>query len=220
MFNLNDIDSDLIITATIETLRMTFFASLFAYLIAIPLGIALVVTKKGGIYQNRPLNLILGFIVNITRSVPFLLLAIFVIPFTRSLVGTALGSTAMIVPLTIAAIPFVARLIENALMELDKGLIEAAKSMGATRFQIIWKLYLPESLPAIILTTGVATVSVLAFSAMAGILGGGGLGQVAIDFGHARFNQSVMLFCIILLVAITQIIQAAVFVIHRFVNKK
>ena len=189
---MSDIDWSLIWSATQDTLYITFIASLFAYATAIPLGIILVVTRKGGIYQCRPANIVLGTAVNVTRSIPFLLLMIFVIPLTRFLVGTAIGSTAVIVPLTLAAVPFIARLIENALLELDNGLIEAAKSMGASRFKIIYKIYLPECLPSIILTAGVALVSILSFSAMAGFLGGGGLGQVAFDFGYARFDNALL----------------------------
>ncbi|MCL2570611.1 MAG: ABC transporter permease [Firmicutes bacterium] len=214
------IDGDMIWLAIRETLRMTLLSALFAYLIAIPLGILLVVTKKGGIYQNRPINIILSSVINIMRSVPFILLAIFVIPLTRQIIGTALGSTAMIVPLTIAATPFIARLIENALLELDKGLIEAAKSMGASRLKIIYKLYLPECLPSIVLTMGISTITILGFTAMAGVLGGGGLGQVAFDFGYARFENAVLVACIIILVLITQIIQGLVFITYRLLNKK
>jgi len=214
------IDSILIWTAIGETLRMTLLSALFAYLVGIPIGITLVATKKNAIYQCRFVNIILGISVNILRSIPFILLAIFVIPITRQIVGTALGSTAMIVPLTIAAIPFIARLVENALAELDNGLIEAAKSMGATRLQIIYKVYLPECLPAIILTMGVSTITILGFTAMAGVLGGGGLGQVAFDFGYARFENAVLVACIAILIIITQVIQGIVFLLNKIIDKK
>ncbi|MCL2846544.1 MAG: ABC transporter permease [Firmicutes bacterium] len=217
---MDNVDTSQIIAATLDTLRVTLIASAFAYLIAIPLGIALVVTRRGGIYQNRFINILLGTYVNITRSIPFLLLAIFVIPVTRFFIGTALGSTAMIVPLVIAAVPFIARLVENALLQLDKGLIEAAKSMGASRLKIIYKLYLPECLPAIILTAGVSVVSILSFFAMAGILGGGGLGQLAIDFGWARFNNAVLFLCIAILVILTQLIQGTVFLLNKLLDRR
>ncbi|MCL2556748.1 MAG: ABC transporter permease [Firmicutes bacterium] len=203
-----------------QTLQMTFISALAAYCLAIPLGIILVTTKKGGIFQNRPVNIILGSIINIMRSIPFLLLAMYLIPFTRLLVGTALGPRGMIVPLTIAAVPFIARLIENALLELDKGLIEAAKSMGAGRFKIILKVYLPECAPSIILTAGVSVITILGFSAMAGIVAGGGLGQWALDHGHGANNTTVILTAIILLILIAQAVQGLVFLAHRVLNKK
>jgi len=214
------VEGSLIWTAIRETLRMSLISTLLAYALAIPIGIALVVTKKDGIFQNKTANLILGTAVNLLRSVPFLLLAIFVIPFTRALIGTAIGSTAMIVPLVIAATPFISRLVENALSELDKSLIETAKSMGASRMKIIYKIYIPECLPAIILTVGVASITIQGFTAMAGILGGGGLGQVAFDYGFARSDSAVTFACIAILVVITQIMQGTAFLTHRMLNKK
>jgi len=220
MFNWQYIDTQSVFRFFMQTIEMTLFSALIAYALAIPLGIILVVTKKGAILQNRPLNIILGAVINIFRSIPFLLLAIFLIPFTRQLVGTSLGVRGMIVPLAIAATPFIARLVENALLEMDKGLIEAAKSMGANRFKIVCKVYLPECVPSIILTAGVSVITILGFTAMAGIVGGGGLGQWALDHGHGRSNNAVVLVAIILLVVIAQVVQGLVFLVHRILNKK
>ena len=225
MFNISLEHLRAIDTATIwrlfgQTLAMTFFSALIAYAVAIPLGIILATTKKDGIFQHRPINILLGILINLLRSIPFILLAIFLIPFTRSVIGTAMGPRGMIVPLSIAAIPFVARLIENALLELDSGLIEAAKSMGAGRFRIILKVYLPECLPAIILTAGVSVITILGFTAMAGAVSGGGLGQWALDHRMEAFGQTIVFIAIVLLVLTAQAIQGMVFFAHRLSNKK
>lgn len=209
-----------VIDAIIQTLIMTGISSALAIVIAVPLGVLLVVTKKDGIMQCRPVNIVLGVIINIFRSVPFALLLIVAIPLSRKIVGTGIGTAGMIVPLTIAAAPFVARLIESALSDVDKGLIEASKAMGASKFQIIVKVYLRESVPALILAGAIAIVAILGFTAMASLIGGGGLGQLAVDYGQRKYKYSVIILCIAILVAITQIVQLAASFLNKKTNKK
>ena len=190
-----------------ETLYMTIVSTFFAYLIGLLIGIVLVTSAKDGIRPCLWLYKILDVIVNLTRSVPFLILLIAVIPFTRWVVGTSIGSTATIVPLVLAAAPFVARLVESSIKEVDSGIIEAAQSMGASSMQIIWKVMLPEARPSLIVGSAIATTTILSYSAMAGIVGGGGLGDIAIRFGYYRYQYDIMLVTVILLVIIVQILQ-------------
>ncbi|MDF5555155.1 ABC transporter permease, partial [Vibrio parahaemolyticus] len=174
----------------------------------IPLGVILHITKKGGLLENTKLNSGLGAIVNIGRSVPFLVLMVAIIPVTKMLVGTFIGTTAAIVPLTIGAIPFVARLIEGALLEVPTGLVEAAQSMGATPTQIITKVLLPEAMPTIVNSVTITLVTLVSYSAMAGTVGGGGLGDVAIRYGFHRYDVTIMAVTVVMLIVLVQIIQS------------
>jgi D-methionine transport system permease protein len=194
-----------------ETLYMTFFSSLVAYVIGLPIGILLVVTDKEGIAPLVPLNKVLGIIVNLVRSVPFVILLITVMPFTRLLIGTTIGSTAVVVPLIIASAPYIARLVESSLKEVDKGVIEAAQSMGATPLQIIYKVLIPEAMPSLIVGGAIAVTTILSYSAMSGFVGGGGLGDIAIRYGYYRYETEIMLVTVVILVIIVQIIQEAGF---------
>lgn len=193
--------------ATGETLYMVFASGAVATLLGIPLGVALFITRKGQIKENIFWNNILGTIINIGRSVPFVILLVAIIPFTMLLIGTFIGTTAAIVPLSIAAIPFVARLIENSLMEIPAGLTEAAKAMGATNFQIITKFLLPEAMGSIVNVITITLVTLVNYSAMAGTVGGGGLGYVGIQYGYQTYMPAVLLATVIILVVMVQIIQ-------------
>lgn len=193
--------------ATLETLYMTFVATLFSYLLGVPLGVALSITKKGGIASSPTFNSIAGWIVNVLRSVPFIILMVFVIPFTRLVTGTSIGPNAGNVPLIIAATPFVARIVEQSIEEVDRGLIEAAKCMGATNFQIITKVMLKESRPSLIRGLSISAITILSYSAITGTVGAGGLGDMAIRFGYQQYIDSVMYSTVILLIVIVVLIQ-------------
>jgi len=195
--------------ATLETLYMVACSTALGTLFGIPVGVLLVVTAPGHILPNAFVHRITGVIVNIGRSVPFIILMIAIIPFTRMIAGTSIGTTAAIVPLTVSAIPYVARLVESALSEVDMGVIEAAESMGATPLQIIWKVLLPESLPSLVLGITITTVSLVSYSAMAGAIGGGGLGDLAIRYGYQRFRSDIMLQTVVVLVVLVQLVQMA-----------
>jgi D-methionine transport system permease protein len=192
-----------------ETLYMVFVSSAISYLLGIPLGIILVVTDIKGIHPVPVLNAVLGIIINLLRSVPFLILLVAVLPFTRMVVGTTLGARAVIVPLVIAAAPYVARMVESSLKEVDAGVIEAAKSMGADTLQIVWKVLLPESRPSLLIGAAISITTILGYSAMAGFVGGGGLGTIAINYGYYRYQTDMMLITVAILVIIVQIIQEA-----------
>lgn len=201
-------NNDLILAATGQTLYMVVVSGLIGFLVGIPLGVILHITKKGGLAENTSFNQILGAIVNIGRSVPFLVLMVAIIPVTKLLVGTFIGTTAAIVPLTIGAVPFVARLIEGALLEVPTGLVEAAQAMGARPLQIITKVLLPEALPTILNSVTITLVTLVSYSAMAGTVGGGGLGDVAIRYGFYRYDITVMTVTIVILIVLVQIIQS------------
>lgn len=190
-----------------ETLYMTLASTLCAYVIGLPLGILLVTSAKDGIRPNAVLFKVLDIVVNLTRSVPFLILLVAVIPFTRMVTGTSIGSTATIVPLTLSAAPFIARLVESSLKEVDVGVIEAAQSMGASKFQIVWKVLLPEAKPSLLVGCAIAVTTILGYSAMAGFVGGGGLGTIAINYGYYRYQNDLMLVTVVLLVLIVQVFQ-------------
>ena len=198
----------LLITGTLDTLQMTVISTIMAMIIGIPLGVVLVVTSKGHILENAALNKILGAIVNATRSIPFIILMVAIIPFTRLIVGSSIGTVAAIVPLTIAAAPLIARLVETSLREVDKGLIEAAQSMGATNTQIICKVLLPEAMPGILAGLTIAFVALVGSSAMAGAVGGGGLGDMGIRYGYQRFMPEVMAAVVIILIVFVQSLQS------------
>ena len=189
------------------TLYMTVISTLIAYAIGLPLGVILVVTAPGGLRPNKPLFKILDVIVNIVRSVPFLILLITIMPLTKILVGKSYGPAATIVPLALAAAPFVARLVESSLLEVDHGVIEAAQSMGAGVFTIIWKVLLAEARTSLIVGATIALGTILGYSAMAGVVGGGGLGNIAIQYGYYRNELEILFVTVILLVALVQILQ-------------
>ncbi|PWJ52140.1 methionine ABC transporter permease [Faecalicatena contorta] len=199
-----------------ETFYMTLVSTAAAYVLGVPLGVLVYITDSGRICENRVLNLITGVIINLVRSVPFLILLVALLPFTRWIAGTTIGSTATIVPLVVAAAPFVARLVESSLKEVDAGVIEAAKAMGSSPAQIIYKVLLPEAKPSLFVGSTIALATILGYSAMAGFVGGGGLGAVAINYGYYRYQTNVMLVTVILLVIIVQLFQE---VGIRFVNK-
>ncbi len=192
-----------------ETIYVTLLSTFFAVLIGLPLGVLLVVGEKKGVLPlPAPVLKLLGFVINILRSVPFLILMIMVFPLTRLLLGTVVGTPSSIVPLVICAFPFVARLVETSLREVDGSLIEAAQSMGASPFQIIWKVMIPESIPSLISNLTIAMTTILGYSAMSGIIGGGGLGKIAINYGYYRFKYLVMLVAVIVLILLVQLIQS------------
>ena len=203
-----------------ETFYMVAVATVIGGIIGIPLGITLVTTSKGHILENRFVNQILGTIVNIIRSIPFIILMVAIIPLTRLIAGTSIGTTAACVPLTIVAIPFLSRLVETSIRDVDFGLVEAAESMGATPFQIIRKVLIPEALPTIINNITVLIVNLIEASAMAGAIGGGGLGDIAIRYGYQRFRSDVMLATIIILIVVVNVIQAGGDFASRKKNKK
>ena len=201
------IDLSLYITAIKETFFMTFVSSFISYVIGIPLGVLLYMTDKDGLTPNTPIYNALSLIVNIFRSIPFLILLILILPVTRVLVGTTIGARAVIPPLVFSASPYIARMVESSLKEVDLGVIEAAKSMGATNFQIITKVLLSESKPSLLIGAAITITTILGYSAMAGAVGGGGLGDVAIRYGYYRYNQEIMIITVVLLVIIVQLIQ-------------
>ena len=192
-----------------DTLFMVFLSSFFAYLIGIPLGIILVVTDKEGIYPIPWLQKVLGIAINLLRSIPFIILLILVLPFTEFLLGTTLGAKAVVPPLVIAAAPYVARMVESSFREVDGGVIEAAKSMGASTMQIVWKVLLPEAKPSLLVGAAISITTILGYSTMAGFTGGGGLGDIAIRYGYYRYETGMMLVTVAVLVIIVQIIQDA-----------
>lgn len=195
--------------ATWETLYATILATLFAVILGVPLGILIVVGDKNGVKPiPRWIISVINFIINVLRSVPFLILIIVVIPITRFIVGTSVGTVASIVPLVIAAFPFVARLTESSLREVNQGVIDMAKSMGATPLQIIFKVMIPECLPSLISNFTIALTTILGYTAMSGTLGGGGLGKIAINYGYYRYKTVVLIFAIVILVVLVQAIQS------------
>lgn len=200
--------SQLLLEGTLDTLYMTLASTLIAYLIGIPLGVILVVTRKDGICSAPKTNAVLGTIVNIMRSVPFLILIIVLIPFTRFVVGTSIGATATVVPLIVGAAPFIARMVESSLLEVDAGVVEAAQAMGASPWQIVTKVLLKEAVPSLITGAAIALTTILGYSAMAGAVGGGGLGDLAIKYGYHRYQTDVLLLTLVILIALVQIIQA------------
>ncbi len=207
-------------TGILETLYMTLVSTAISYVIGLPIGITLALTDKIGIHPKSFFNKTLGAIVNIFRSIPFLILLVMVMPITRAIVGTTLGSTAVIVPLVISAIPFIARMTESSIKEVDFGVIEAAQSMGASTIQIVWKVMLPEALPSLISGATIVVTTILGYSAMSGIVGGGGLGNIAVTYGYNRNEQDIMMIAVILLVVIVQMLQEVGMRLSRWKNKK
>ena len=205
---------------TVDTIYMVGYASLFAILLGLVIGILLYVTRKGGIYPLPVFNRILGTIVNIGRSIPFVVLIMLVFPLSRFIVGSIIGRTAAIVPLTIAAIPFMSRVVEAALSELGDGIIEAAIAAGATPLQIIYRVLLPEAAPGLVLGFTLLVINLITFSAMAGLVGGGGLGQVAQSYGLLRHRRDIMVYTVIVMVVLVQIVQVTGQLISRKLDKR
>lgn len=200
---------NLLIEATGQTLYMVAVSTLLGTLLGLPLGTFLATSQRGELLSAPWVNKVLGLVVNAARSVPFIILVVAIIPFTRLVAGTSIGTTAAIVPLTIAAVPFIARLVENAIREVDSGLIEAARAMGATPLQIIRKVLIPEALPGITLGLTLAVVSLIGYSAMVGAVGGEGLGDLGIRYGYQRFMPDVMAVVVIILIVLVQLVQSA-----------
>ena len=204
---MSDYIKEAILTGVWETFVMTFFASLFSYAVGMPLGVLLYATSKGRLLENRPVNFIIGAIVNITRSLPFLILLVLLIPFTRFIVGQSIGTTAAIVPLTIGAIPIVARMVESSLNEVQPGIIEAATSMGASPLYTILHFIIPEATPSLLQGGAINVATVLGYSAMAGVIGGGGLGAIALQYGYYRYQKDVLFTTVALLIIMVMLIQ-------------
>ena len=211
---------ELFVEGTWESIQMTFIATFFAYVLGVPLGVLLVITKPGGLHPNTVLNSVLGWVVNIVRSVPFIILLVALIPITRFSVGTSLGVKGACVPLIVTATPFVARMIEQSLEEVDEGLIEAAQSFGASTWQIVWKVQLKESLPGLIRGAAITFVTLFGFVAMAGTVGAGGLGDIAIRYGYQRFQTDVMVVAVVLCVILVQVVQSIGDVVARKVDRR
>ena len=203
-----------------ETVYMTLISSAFAYLIGLPLGVILNVTDKKGIAPHPKLNSVLGFVVNFFRSIPFIILMVAMLPVAKFLVGTMIGNKAVIVMLIVAAAPYVARMVESSLNEVNVGVIEAAQSMGASNFEIICKVLVPEAKPALITGAAISVVTILGYSAMAATIGGTGLGQIAIVYGHQRFNQDIIWLAALLCIIIVQVIQEVGMYIVRRTDKR
>ena len=203
-----------------ETIYMVFLSSALSYVIGIPLGIALVVTDREGISPVPLFNKVLGLIINLLRSVPFIILLIMVLPITKFIVGKTIGSNATVVPLIIAAAPYIGRMVESSLKEVDAGVVEAAQSMGASTWQIIWKVLLPEAKPSLLVGAAISITTILGYSAMAGAVGAGGLGDIAIRYGYHRYQTDMMFVTVVLLVIIVQLIQEVFMRMSRKSDKR
>ncbi|MDI9498295.1 MAG: methionine ABC transporter permease [Bacillota bacterium] len=222
----------LLFDGTLDTLRMVFISTAFAYVLGLPVGVGLVLTEQylhtdadasvpgAGRATVRALRAFLGFIVNVGRSIPFIILLIALLPFTQFVVGTRLGVRATIVPLTVGAIPFVARLVEQSIREIPAGIMEAATAMGSTRWQLVTRVILPESVPSLIMGVALTLITLIGYSAMAGAVGGGGLGDIAIRYGYHRYQADVMLWTIAILVILVQVIQSLGSQLARRVDKR
>jgi len=211
---------NLIIQATGESLFMVSIAALVATSLGLPLGIFLATSRKGELFAAPSANAALGVVVNATRSTPFIILVVAIIPFTRLIAGTSIGSSAAIVPLTVAAMPFIARLVEAAIREVDGGLIETASSFGASPLQIVFKVLIPEALPGLVLALTLAVVSLLGYSAMVGAVGGGGLGDLGIRYGYQRFMPDMMLAVVVVLIVLVQSVQTVGDYLARRLNRR
>jgi D-methionine transport system permease protein len=210
----------LILEATLDTLFMVAAAASIGALVGLPLGVFLATSGRGELFAAPAVNRALGFVVNATRSTPFIILVVAIIPFTRLVAGTSIGTGAAIVPLTVAAIPFIARIVEGAIREVDGGLVEAARAFGATPLQIALKVLIPEALPGIVLGLTLALVSLLGFSAMVGAVGGGGLGDLGIRYGYQRFMPDVMAVVVVILIVLVQTVQTLGDRLARRLNKR
>ena len=210
----------ILLTGTRDTLLMVVISTLFAYVLGLPLGVALIVTGPHGIRPNKADNQILGWIVNIGRSIPFIILMVAIMPFTKLVVGTKIGVRGAIVPLVVSAAPFIARMVETSLAEVDAGVVEAAQSMGASTFQIIWKVYLPEAKPSLVLGGAISIVTILGYTAIAGTVGAGGLGDIAVRYGHQRFITSVMWVTVVILIVMVQVVQSLFNWLSKKIDKR
>lgn len=200
-------DNGMLLTGIWETVYMTLISTIFAYLIGLPLGVLLCVTSKNGIRPISWLNKVLGILVNVFRSIPFVILMVAMLPVAKFVVGTSLGNNAMIVTLIIAAAPYVARMVESSINEVNSGVIEAAKAMGTSSFKIVWKVLIPEAKPSLITGSVISMVTILGYSAMAGTIGGGGLGMIALTYGYQKYNNDIIWIAVLLTIIIVQIIQ-------------
>lgn len=212
--------AELLGTALWETIYMVIISTILAYVLGLPIGVVLNVTSKDGVCPNKAINSVLGVIVNIFRSIPFLILLIWMLPFTMKIVGTMVGPTSVIVPLVVSAAPFVGRMVESSLNEIDHGVIEAAQSMGSSSWQIIYKVLIPEAKPSLLIGAAISVTTILGYSAMAGIVGGGGLGAVATNYGLYRYNNEVMLVTIVIIVVIVQIFQEIGMMMAKKLDKR
>lgn len=210
---------DIILKAFNETVFMTFYSTIFSVILGFILAVILTISAEDGLRPNKIIYKVLDVIINILRSFPFIILMVFIIPLTRAIVGTSIGKEAAIVPLTFAAAPFVARIIESSLGEVDKGVIEAAKSFGASDFQIIFKVMLKEAVPSIVSGLTLTIISIIGYSAMAGTVGGGGLGYLAVSYGYQRFQKDVMIVTVIILIIIVQALQMLGNYLYKKLNK-
>lgn len=204
----------------LQTLYMTLFSAALAYVLGLPIGVILCITDKNGLCPNKAVNSVLGTIVNIIRSVPFIILLITVLPFTQWLIGTTLGATATVVPLVISAAPFIGRMVEGALKEVPAGVIEASRAMGTPNFKIIVKTLIPEAMPSLVNGATITVTTILGYTAMAGYVGGGGLGAIAINYGYYRYNTPVMLATVVLMVIIVQLFQIIGSRIEKAIDKR
>lgn len=210
----------LLLDGTIDTLIMTIASTLFAYVLGVPIGVLLVITSPNGLRPHTAINAILGWVVNVGRSIPFIILLVAIIPFTRFVVGTSLGVPGAVVPLIVAAAPFVGRMVEQSLEEVDGGLVEAAQSFGASTWQIVSKVYLRESLPSLIRGVSITFITLFGYSAMAGTVGAGGLGDIAIRYGYQRYQTDVMLAAVVLCIILVQVFQTIGDVAARRIDKR
>ena len=210
----------MLLTGLQETVFMVALSSLLSYLIGIPLGILLIVTDKDGIQPNGLINTVLGVIINLMRSVPFIIMLLAALPLTRFIVRTTLGPKAVVVPLVLAAAPYIARMVESSLKEVGAGVVEAAKSMGASNFQIVRKVMLPEAKPSLLMGAAISITTILGYSTMAGFVGGGGLGTLAINYGYYRYQTDVMLVTVVVLVIIVQLSQESFWWRARHADKR
>lgn len=210
----------LLAQGTWDTLVMTVVSTLFAYVIGVPMGVVLTITAPGGLRPHKVVNAVLGWIVNIGRSIPFIVLLVALIPFTRWIVGTSLGVPGAIVPLVVAAAPFVGRMVEQSLAEVDGGLVEAAQSFGASTWQIVYKVFLRESLPSLIRGVSITFITLFGYSAMAGTVGAGGLGDIAIRYGYQRYQDDVMIAAVILCIVLVQVFQSVGDVVARKIDRR
>ncbi len=211
---------DILLKGLRDTLVMVGVSTVFAYLLGLPMGVLLVTSRKDGIRPNRWVNRVLGWIINIGRSLPFIILMIAIMGFTKLLVGTKVGVRGAIVPLVVSAAPFIARMVETSLLEVDAGVVEAAQSMGASTWQIVWKVYLPEAKPSLILGGSISIITILAYTAIAGCVGSGGLGDLAIRYGYNRRVASMLWVTVLIIIVLVQVIQSVFSWLSRKVDKR
>ncbi|WP_267940517.1 methionine ABC transporter permease [Streptomyces sp. ST2-7A] len=211
---------ELLLQGTLDTLHMVGWSGLIALVGGLPLGVLLVLTDRGGLLANRPVNKLLGTVVNIGRSLPFIILLVALIPFTRLLVGTSIGPTAAIVPLAVGAIPFLARLVETAVREVDHGLVEAALAMGGSTVTVVRGVLLPQALPSLVAGLTTTVIVLIGYSAMAGAVGGGGLGTLALTYGYQRFETDFMLLIVAVLIVLVTVVQLAGDLVVRALNRR